>query len=166
MDANGTEDTRGSRRKFRASPRQPRKNARALSARYLRSSIRRTGWAATHPAMHLSIVKLSRFVRMMDRSPGRRNLAQFVTRANLVAGSRSRESSESSSRFARRACKRTEQRTKKKKEKKNALLSRQSRSSTWGWFLSGAATGCHPVSVSKLVASSLMITSFLGRDEK
>lgn len=34
--------------------------------------------------MHLSIVKLSRFIRMMDRSPGRRNLAQFVTRANFV----------------------------------------------------------------------------------
>jgi len=37
-----------------------------------------------NPAMHLSIVKLSRFIRMMDRSPGRRNLAQFVTRANFV----------------------------------------------------------------------------------
>lgn len=56
-------------------------DTRALFARYLRVTLHRMGG---NPAMHLSIVKLSRFIRMMDRSPGRRNLAQFVTRANFV----------------------------------------------------------------------------------
>lgn len=49
------------------------------------STLRRMGW---NPAMHLSIVKLSRFIRMMDRSPGRRNLAQFVTRTNFAEPAR------------------------------------------------------------------------------
>jgi len=52
-------------------------NTCAISMRYATSD-------GGNPAMHLSIVKLSRFIRMMDRSPGRRNLAQFVTRANFV----------------------------------------------------------------------------------
>ncbi|TGZ56491.1 Uncharacterized protein DBV15_07130 [Temnothorax longispinosus] len=54
-----------------------------------------------NPAMHLSIVKLSRFIRMMDRSPDRRNLAQFVTRANFVRAELARVAAVS---FERRKC--------------------------------------------------------------
>lgn len=66
--------------------------------RYLRVTLRRMGG---NPAMHLSIVKLSRFIRMMDRSPGRRNLAQFVTRANFVRAEPARVAVVS---FRRRKC--------------------------------------------------------------
>lgn len=60
-------------------------------SRYLRV-IHTTSDGRQPGEMHLSIVKLSRFIRMMDRSPGRRNLVQFVTRANFVArGERERE---------------------------------------------------------------------------
>lgn len=62
----------------------PPTRTRVLSRRYRRVTPHRMGGGNLR-AMHLSIVKLSRFVRMMDRLTGRRNLAQFVT--NTVAGS-------------------------------------------------------------------------------